>query len=87
MYFEIIRQKTASLIASCCACGAQSVSANKNTVETLRKFGETTGIAFQIKDDLFDFGSSSETGKPTGIDLKEKKNDLAFDFCPVAIKL
>jgi octaprenyl-diphosphate synthase len=80
VYFEIIRQKTASLIASCCACGAQSVSANKNTVETLRKFGETTGIAFQIKDDLFDFGSSSETGKPTGIDLKEKKMTLPLIF-------
>jgi len=80
VYFEIIRQKTASLIASCCACGAQSVNSEKNTIEILRKFGETTGIAFQIKDDLFDFGNSSETGKPTGIDLKEKKMTLPLIF-------
>jgi octaprenyl-diphosphate synthase len=80
VYFEIIRQKTASLIASCCACGAQSVNSEKNTVEILRKFGETTGIAFQIKDDLFDFGNSAETGKPTGIDLKEKKMTLPLIF-------
>lgn len=80
VYFEIIRQKTASLIASCCACGAQSVNANKEQVNTLKNFGETTGIAFQIKDDLFDFGNSIETGKPTGIDLKEKKMTLPLIY-------
>jgi len=57
VYFNIIRQKTASLIASCCAAGAQSVKANPETIEKMRLFGELTGIAFQLKDDLFDYGS------------------------------
>ena len=73
VYFNIIRQKTASLIASCCASGAASVSEDKEVIEQMRLFGETVGIAFQIRDDLFDYGSAKNIGKPTGIDIKEKK--------------
>ncbi|MFI5149888.1 MAG: polyprenyl synthetase family protein [Bacteroidia bacterium] len=80
VYFEIIRQKTASLIASCCACGAASHGADDKTVESMRLFGELTGIAFQIKDDLFDFGSGEDIGKPTGIDIKEKKMTLPLIY-------
>jgi len=79
IYFNIIRQKTATLIAACCAMGAQSVHANTNTVENLRKFGELIGIAFQIKDDLFDYGEE-QIGKPTGIDIKEKKMTLPLIY-------
>lgn len=75
IYYEVIRQKTASLIASCCAVGACSSGANGNTVETMQKFGEHVGMAFQIKDDLFDYGDD-EIGKPVGIDIKEKKMTL-----------
>jgi octaprenyl-diphosphate synthase len=74
-YYKIIRQKTASLIASCCATGACSVSADKDTIERFRLLGEKVGIAFQIKDDLFDYGNT-EIGKPVGIDIKEKKMTL-----------
>jgi octaprenyl-diphosphate synthase len=74
-YMEIIRQKTATLIASCCALGAASVHASEETVEQLRQFGENIGIAFQIKDDLFDYGET-KIGKPTGIDIREKKMTL-----------
>jgi octaprenyl-diphosphate synthase len=81
IYFDIIRQKTATLIASCCAAGANSVKATKEQVEKMRLFGEYTGIAFQIKDDLFDYGSDGKTiGKPTGIDIKEKKMTLPLIF-------
>ena len=76
IYFEIIRKKTASLIASCCACGTQSVDANDEIVEKMKSFGENVGIAFQIKDDLFDYEKSNDTGKPTGLDIKEKKMTL-----------
>ncbi|MDX1630140.1 MAG: polyprenyl synthetase family protein, partial [Fulvivirga sp.] len=75
VYYEIIRQKTASLIASCCAVGAASVGTENGTVEKMRMFGEKVGMAFQIKDDLFDYGES-EIGKPLGIDIKEKKMTL-----------
>ncbi|MDO7876775.1 polyprenyl synthetase family protein [Hymenobacter sp. ASUV-10] len=75
VYFEIIRQKTASLIASCTAVGASSTGADKETIERARLFGEKVGIAFQIKDDLFDYGTE-EIGKPVGIDIKEKKMTL-----------
>ena len=75
VYFDIIRQKTASLIASCCAVGAKSAGADDEKVELARKFGELVGIAFQMKDDLFDYGSA-EVGKPLGIDIKEKKMTL-----------
>lgn len=75
VYFEIIRQKTASLIASCCAVGASSSGADDATVEKMRIFGEKIGMAFQIKDDLFDYGEM-EIGKPVGIDIREKKMTL-----------
>ena len=72
IYFEIIRKKTASLIASCCAGGSHSVGASADRIEAMRRFGELVGIAFQIKDDLFDYGTA-DIGKPTGSDIKEKK--------------
>jgi octaprenyl-diphosphate synthase len=75
VYFDIIRQKTATLIAACCGIGAASVGANQDTVQQMRKFGEYIGIAFQIKDDLFDY-SDEKIGKPTGIDIKEQKMTL-----------
>jgi octaprenyl-diphosphate synthase len=80
VYFEIIRQKTASLIASCCSCGAASVSDDDTLAEKMRLFGEYVGIAFQIKDDLFDYELANETGKPSGIDIKEKKMTLPLIF-------
>jgi octaprenyl-diphosphate synthase len=75
IYYEIIRQKTATLIAACCSLGAASVKPNSPDVETMRKFGELIGMAFQIKDDLFDY-SEEQIGKPTGIDIKEQKMTL-----------
>ncbi|WP_299251108.1 polyprenyl synthetase family protein [uncultured Lacinutrix sp.] len=75
IYYEIIRQKTATLIAACCSLGAASVKPGSPEVETMRKFGELIGMAFQIKDDLFDYGSTS-IGKPVGIDIKEQKMTL-----------
>ena len=80
IYFDIIRQKTASLIASCCASGAASVTEDAELIERMRKFGETVGIAFQIRDDLFDYGSNDDIGKPTGIDIKEKKMTLPLIY-------
>lgn len=79
VYFDIIRQKTASLIASCCAVGASSAGADTETIEKARLFGEKVGIAFQIKDDLFDYGTA-EIGKPVGIDIKEKKMTLPLIY-------
>jgi len=76
VYFDIIRQKTATLIASCCACGAASAGADDETVEKMRSAGEKIGIAFQIKDDLFDYGLGGKIGKPTGNDIREKKTTL-----------
>jgi octaprenyl-diphosphate synthase len=76
VYFDIIRQKTATLIASCCAGGASSAGAAGEDVERMKQIGEDVGIAFQIKDDLFDYESSSAIGKPTGIDIKERKMTL-----------
>ena len=75
VYYEIIRQKTATLIAACCSLGAASVKPNTQEVESMRKFGELIGMAFQIKDDLFDYGNT-QIGKPTGIDIKEQKMTL-----------
>lgn len=75
IYYEIIRQKTATLIAACCSLGAASVKPNSPEVESMRKFGELIGMAFQIKDDLFDYGTK-RIGKPTGIDIKEQKMTL-----------
>ena len=74
VYFDIIRKKTAMLIASCCACGASSINQPKDTIEKMRLFGEQIGIAFQIKDDLFDYTETNIIGKPVGIDIREKKN-------------
>jgi octaprenyl-diphosphate synthase len=79
VYYEVIRQKTASLIASCCASGASSAGADEATVERMRLFGEKIGIAFQIKDDMFDFGTD-DVGKPLGIDIKEKKVTLPLIY-------
>jgi octaprenyl-diphosphate synthase len=79
VYYEIIRKKTATLIAACCAMGAQSVMATKEEVEAMREFGEHIGMAFQIKDDLFDYGTE-KIGKPTGIDVKEQKMTLPLIY-------
>ena len=76
VYYDIIRQKTATLIAACCAIGACSVKPEASEeIEQFRKFGELAGMAFQIKDDLFDYGDQ-RIGKPTGIDIKEQKMTL-----------
>ncbi|GAB1856310.1 polyprenyl synthetase family protein [Flavobacteriaceae bacterium MHTCC 0001] len=75
VYYDIIRQKTATLIAACCALGAASVRPKSQHVDKMRKFGELIGMAFQIKDDLFDYGEA-QIGKPTGIDIKEQKMTL-----------
>ena len=80
IYFEIIRKKTASLIASCCACGAASVGSSDETVAWMKEFGYTVGISFQIKDDLFDFEKGNSTGKPNGIDIKEQKMTLPLIY-------
>ncbi|UKM64891.1 polyprenyl synthetase family protein [Flavobacteriaceae bacterium GSB9] len=79
VYYEIIRQKTATLIAACCGLGAASVKPDSPHVETMRKFGELIGMAFQIKDDLFDYGET-QIGKPTGIDIKEQKMTLPLIY-------
>jgi octaprenyl-diphosphate synthase len=80
IYFEIITKKTATLIAACCAAGVASVTDNEKTISLARDFGTLTGIAFQIKDDLFDFGTDENIGKPTGIDIKEKKMTLPLIY-------
>ncbi|MDO8897072.1 MAG: polyprenyl synthetase family protein [Bacteroidales bacterium] len=80
IYFEIIRKKTASLIASCCAVGAASTGADEQMIQRMRDFGTYVGIAFQIKDDIFDFEDSRVIGKPTGIDIKERKMTLPLIF-------
>ena len=79
VYFDIIRKKTATLIAACCGIGAASVGENKDTVQQMRKFGEYIGTAFQIKDDLVDY-YNGKIGKPTGIDIKEKKMTLPLIY-------
>jgi octaprenyl-diphosphate synthase len=79
IYFEIITNKTASLLASACSAGAYSSSQNETIAEKMRLFGEKTGIAFQIKDDLFDYGNEA-VGKPTGNDIKEKKLTLPLIY-------
>ncbi len=79
IYIEIIRQKTASLIAASCCSGIASVTENIEQIEKMRQFGEWIGIAFQIKDDLFDYGEE-DIGKPLGIDIKEKKMTLPLIF-------
>jgi octaprenyl-diphosphate synthase len=79
IYYEIIKNKTASLLASACAAGAWSSNQDKNTSEKLKMFGENAGMAFQIKDDLFDY-ASDKIGKPTGNDIKEKKLTLPLIY-------
>jgi octaprenyl-diphosphate synthase len=79
IYFEIIKNKTASLVASSCAAGASTTFSDDHSIELLRKFGENAGIAFQIKDDLFDYGTAN-VGKPTGNDIKEKKLTLPLIY-------
>lgn len=80
IYFDIIRQKTASLIASCCAAGAASVTPDESVISTMKKFGELVGLAFQIKDDIFDYGDSDKVGKPTGNDIRERKMTLPLIY-------
>ena len=80
IYFEIITKKTATLIAACCAAGVASVTENQSAIQQFKEFGINTGIAFQIKDDLFDFGDDTSIGKPTGIDIKEKKMTLPLIY-------
>lgn len=79
IYYDIIRQKTASLISSACACGAASVTDDEKNIEKAKMLGEKIGMAFQIKDDLFDYGDS-EIGKPRGIDIKERKMTLPLIY-------
>ena len=80
VYFNIIRKKTASLIAACCASGAKSAKQDNDVIKKMYLFGEKAGIAFQIKDDLFDYAENSFLGKPTGIDIKEKKITLPLIY-------
>ncbi len=80
VYFEIIRKKTASLLASCFATGAFSTIDDREAIEKLWRVGELTGIAFQIMDDLLDYQKTSVTGKPSGIDIKEKKITLPLIY-------
>ena len=79
VYFEIIKNKTASLLSSACGVGAYSTSKDTNITNQMKLFGEKTGIAFQIKDDLFDYGTE-DIGKPTGNDIKEKKMTLPLIY-------
>ena len=78
-YFKIITKKTASLIASCCALGASASNSSKSKINKFYELGEKIGIAFQLKDDLFDYGNR-KIGKPTGIDIKEKKLTLPLIY-------
>lgn len=80
IYYEIIEKKTATLIAACCEVGAVSVGANHQIAQKMRDFGIFTGIAFQIKDDLFDYLHKNTIGKPTGIDIKEQKMTLPLIY-------
>ena len=80
VYYEIIRKKTASLIAACCSSGANSVEESNIIIEKMRVFGEKAGIAFQIKDDLFDYTKSTLIGKSTGIDIREQKMTLPLIY-------
>ncbi len=79
VYYEVIRQKTASLIATCCEAGAISVDRMDQT-ENMRLFGERIGIAFQLKDDIFDYGEPGNIGKPTGLDIRERKMTLPLIY-------
>lgn len=89
IYYDVIRKKTASLIATCCESGALSVGAHAERA-TMRQFGELIGLAFQIKDDIFDYGTGEHIGKPTGIDIREQKMTLpliyALQHAPAAVQ-
>jgi len=80
VYYDIIRKKTAALIAACTACGAKSSGADEQLVEKMWQFGEYAGMAFQIKDDLLDYQNNGNIGKPSGNDIKEKKLTLPIIF-------
>lgn len=80
VYYQIITQKTASLIAACCAAGAAAAGATKDAVHKMEEFGTYVGMAFQIKDDLFDYGFGIDIGKPSGIDIQEKKMTLPLIY-------
>jgi len=79
-YFEIIKKKTAALISACCESGASSSNTSDENIKTMRDFGEKVGVAFQIKDDLFDYTQSTLIGKPTGLDIREKKMTLPLIY-------
>lgn len=79
-YFDVIRKKTAALIAACAACGASSVNSSEADIQKIKVFGQLIGIAFQIKDDLFDYQRSTKIGKPTANDIKEKKMTLPLIY-------
>ncbi|NVK64846.1 MAG: polyprenyl synthetase family protein [Flavobacteriales bacterium] len=79
VYYEVIRQKTASLIATCCEAGAISVD-RMDQAENMKIFGETVGLAFQLKDDIFDYGEPGNIGKPTGLDIRERKMTLPLIY-------
>jgi octaprenyl-diphosphate synthase len=79
IYYEIITKKTASLIASCCALGVAAANGSKKEINAFEQIGKKIGVAFQLKDDLFDYGTK-KIGKPTGIDLREKKLTLPFIY-------
>lgn len=79
VYFNVIKKKTASLIATCCEGGAISVG-RQDVAEKMRQFGEAIGIAFQIKDDIFDYGTPDDIGKPTGLDIRERKMTLPLIY-------
>jgi octaprenyl-diphosphate synthase len=89
IYFEVIRKKTASLISACCEAAAVSVG-REDMAKTMHKFGELVGLAFQIKDDIFDYGDGTTTGKPAGLDIRERKMTLpliyALNTCSPEIK-
>ena len=86
IYYEIIRKKTATLIAACCEVGAISNNVNVELAQKIRDFGTYTGIAFQIKEDLFDYLKKNATGKPVGIDIKEKKLTLPLIYAMNSVK-
>jgi len=89
VYYEVIRQKTASLISTCCEAGAISAD-REDQADNMRKFGELIGISFQLKDDIFDYGEPGDIGKPTGLDIRERKMTLPLIYvlnnAPIEIK-
>ena len=85
-YYEIIRKKTASLIIACCRMGVQSITDNKKNIKSITKFALNTGMAFQIKDDLFDY-TDQKIGKPVGIDIREKKITLPMIYVLNSVKI